>query len=146
MVALCLSVKAQQDTAKSDWSYSEKTNEMTSDHSYFAETSDNSKQVTATLTVRYSKKSNDVLISVTGGIFNLNSTGMFFKAKFDDSKIEKFSALGPDDGSFDTVFVYGTNRFLKQLKAAKITFIEIGIYNAGTYAFKFNTANLKWEH
>ncbi|HEY4194701.1 MAG TPA: hypothetical protein VGM63_04145, partial [Mucilaginibacter sp.] len=144
LVILCLSANAQTENSKLYWSYSDKVNEMTSDHSYYAETSDNTADVTATITVRYSKGKNDVLLTVNGAIFNMTVDGMFFKVKFDDSKIEKLSAVGSSSGGYDTIFVYATKSFIKKLKASKITFIEIELYDHGTHTFKFKTAGLVW--
>ena len=118
---------------------------MTNDHVYYAETSDNTHDVKVTLTVRYMKKSNDVVFTAEGGIFNISGSGMMFKAKFDNNSIDTFGSIKADSG-YDTFFVYGTNRFLKKLKQSKVVFIEYKIYDKGTYTFKFNTANLKWEH
>src|SRR6185437_7647823 len=134
---LWVSASAQSDTS-SNWSYSDKINEMTNDHSYYAETSDNTQDVKATLTVRYMKKSNEVIFTVNGGIFNIIGSGMMFKAKFDNNSIDTFGSIKSDSG-YDTFFVYGTNRFLKKLKQSKVLFIQYNIYNHGVYTFKFNT-------
>lgn len=151
-----LSVKAQTsiDTLNSNWAYSSKVNEMTNDTSYYAETSDNTNKVTATLTVRYSNGKNEVLITANNGVLNFQSssyqgivfTTLTFKAKFDDDDIETWRANPSSDGSYRTGFIKAPQRFTKKLKKSKVTFIQVVIYNDGVYTFKFNTKNLIWDH
>lgn len=141
-----ISVMAQSDTSKTNWIYSDDINQMTSDHSYYAQATTDNGKLEATMTVRYSKKDNEVLLSCPNGIFNIGVYGMFLKAKFDNSKIEKFSATKSNDGGFRTVFIHNAKSFIKKLKTAKTTFIEIELYDGGVNTFRFNTENLKWNY
>lgn len=141
-------VSAQKDSTNT-WKYTDKVDEMTNDHSYYAETSDDEAKVTATLTIKRIKNNDDVIMSVHNGILNFKVysgiKSIIFKAKFDDTKIEKFGGYPASDGSFDTMYISPTKSFIKKLKVSKITFIEVEIYNEGTYTFKFNTKDLKWN-
>ena len=108
LAALCVGSKAQADTT-SYWNYSDKINEMTHDHAYYAETSDNTHKVTTTLTVRHEKGKTEALLSVDHAVLNFQPVvfdGMVFntltfKAKFDDGKIETWHATPSSDESFD---------------------------------------------
>jgi hypothetical protein len=66
-------------------------------------------------------------------------------AKFDDGKIEKFSAVGPSDGSADTLFIQNYDRFANKLKKSKSLVIEAEFFQAGLHQIEFNVSGLNWQ-
>jgi hypothetical protein len=153
-LCLCLICKAQLKDTSSYWNYSDKVNEMMGDTSYYAETSDNSNNVQATIMIRYSKGNNEVLLMVYNGTLNFQiaSNGyittkyVVMKCKFDTSEIITKRAAASSDGSFSTAFIRTPSNFIKRIKKSNVLFIEIEIYQKGTYTFKFKTQKLVWEH
>jgi hypothetical protein len=66
-------------------------------------------------------------------------------AKFDNAKIESYSATGARDGSADTIFIDNYNKFVSKVKKAKKLVIEADFYDVGSKQFEFNVEGLKWD-
>ncbi len=85
-----------------------------------------------------------ILLSIYKGQFDC-FMGCQFSVKFDDGKIEKWTASSASSGSSDVIFVNGESKFLSKLKKAKQLIIEARFYNSGDKQFKFDVSNLKWD-
>ncbi|OYT99325.1 MAG: hypothetical protein CFE40_05535 [Burkholderiales bacterium PBB1] len=60
--------------------------------------------------------------------------------RFDDGKPERFSAIGPEDNSSDTVFVRNYDRFTSKLSKAKIVRLSMNVYQEGAPVFEFDVS------
>jgi hypothetical protein len=101
---------------------------------------------TGSITVRNMEKTNDVLIGISKGQFNLHSDGITIKARFDDKKPMTFTCLEPSSGSSETLFIENTKKFITQLKSAKKVIIQAEFYDSGPREMEFDTKDLKWSH
>jgi len=148
---------ASQDSSGSSsaaWSYEEKTDKMTSKTNYYAAIDAIDKLdfpfpydggQTATLTIRNAGSGNEAVLSISKGQFT-NVTDGGVQIKFDSAPPVKFTASEPSDGSSDVIFINGTNKLIKKIKASSKIIIQAEFYEAGTKTMEFNVSNLKWEH
>ena len=151
LVTMCLSVNAQSpiDTTKSDWHYYTRTDEMTSDKSYFADIySDPSSNynLTANLIIRNSKDGNEILLSIPNGVMNVGVYGIVINVKFDAGKVEKFSAHSGDSYKFSEIFINSVPKFIKELKLSKKILLQVELYDKGDEVFHFDTEGLTWNY
>jgi hypothetical protein len=149
---LCLStVKAQtqKDTTNSDWHYYTRTDEMTGDKSNFAdiysEPSSNY-NLTANLIIRNSKAGNEILLAIPNGVIDVGINGIVVSVKFDDGKVEKFSAHSGDTNKFSVLFLGSVSKFLKELKVSKKMLLQISLYDKGDEVFHLSTEGLIWNY
>lgn len=66
-------------------------------------------------------------------------------AKFDDGKIERFSAARSSSGKPDLIFISANGKFVAKLKKSKKLTIEADFYNVGSEQFQFDIAGLKLD-
>lgn len=60
--------------------------------------------------------------------------------RFDDAEPTAYSAVGPSDGSSDTVFIRNYARFVKAMKAAKKVRVSLPIYQNGNQTLEFDVS------
>lgn len=60
--------------------------------------------------------------------------------RFDDAEPTAYSAVGPSDGSSDTVFIRNYARFVTAMKAAKKVRVSLPIYQNGNQTLEFDVS------
>jgi hypothetical protein len=102
--------------------------------------------VTGTLTLRKSPKfGQDIFLSVDKGQFRCSFGGCTVSIKFDEGKIEQFSAVGPSDGSTNFLFLQPYKRLVERLRKAKRVIIEVEFYQEGLRQLDFDVTGLNWK-
>ena len=94
------------------------------------------------------KYGTDVFITATKGQLTCSYNNCYFNVKFDDGKIQRISAVRPDNGEHDTLFVSdrAVPGFIKKLKAAKKVFVEVDFFRQAGQQFKFDPEKaLEWK-
>lgn len=142
---------------KSNYTYSEQTDEMTDAKIKFASiTSDNTFELefpygecSLTYTIRKNAKgNNDVYLHISSGQFMGNQiTGdNYITVRFDDLPASKYSFSNSSDGSSDYIFLNNTKDFIAKAKQAKEIKIEVTLFNEGNKLFRFSSPQpLVWE-
>jgi hypothetical protein len=144
-------------SASGAWEYNTSSDEMRGQVTYFAcVTSENELQfefpynggASAQLCFRSSPKfGKDVYVKLSKGQFNCSSVSeCSVSAKFDDRPISEFSAIGPSDGSTETLFIKNYSRFLASTRSSKYAVIEAEYFRHGDMQLRFPTSGLKWDH
>ncbi len=137
------------------WQYSDAVDEMTSKKNYFARiTSPDVAEFDfpygseyMTMTVRNMNGSDDVLLEVTDGQFHEEDyNNPTVTVRFDDAEATAYSVDKSADGSSKLRFILNSDKFIKNLKAAKTLKIQAQFYNQGNHIFGFDVKGLKWEH
>lgn len=99
----------------------------------------------ATLWLRsHPKHGKDVMLSVQRGQFLCDIGGCTVAVRFDEGRVQSFSAAGPADHSTTTLFLSGHDRFVSAAKRSKRVAIEATFFREGTRVFKFDIDGLKW--
>jgi len=99
----------------------------------------------ATLWLRsHPKHGKDVMLSVERGQFLCRIGGCTVAVRFDEGRVQSFSAAGPADHSTTTLFLSGHDRFVSAAKNSKRVAIEATFFQEGTRVFKFDVEGLKW--
>lgn len=60
--------------------------------------------------------------------------------RFDDREAQRFSALGPSDGSSEVLFIQNYSRFVGALQKAKVVRIAAEVYQQGAPVFEFDVS------
>lgn len=101
---------------------------------------------TGRITVRkHPRWGTDAIITISKGQLLCTYSDCKVTVKFDDLPGKTYKATEPSDHSNETVFINDAKGFIKKLKSAKKTYVEVAFYQNGTYTFEFNTENLKFE-
>ena len=147
---------SEKAETKSDWKYSEETDEMTDKIAYFATVqSENEVEFdfpyqggsTLSFTLRDSPEfGKDAYIRISKGQFNVQYNGTKIKIRFDDKEPITVTANEASDGSMDILFLRNYAKLVNALKEAKTMKINVEFFNEGIRTFTFDVANLKWEH
>lgn len=97
------------------------------------------------LTLRiHPKYGKDVILSIEKGQFVCGVGGCTVSVRFDQGKVQKYSAVEPADYSTTSLFLQGYDRFIAAAKKSKRVFIEAQFYQEGAQVFEFDIAELKW--
>ena len=99
------------------------------------------------LTLRvHPKHGKDVILSIEKGQFVCGVSGCTVSVRFDQGKVQNYSASEPADYSTTSLFLEGYGRFLAAAKKSKRVYIEAKIYQEGTQVFEFDISDLdlKW--
>jgi len=142
--------------SKTAWRYTSQKDEMTGKEMQFAETYSTNTQdlhwpygsnVRGELTIRkHPRYGKSVIVTLTKGqILCRSYENCTIMVRFDDGKPEKYSAIGPADGSSDQVFIRNYDKFVTSLKKANVVRIELPLYQDGNRAWNFNVSDLEWK-
>lgn len=136
------------------WNYQESTDKMRNETTKYASITSSNKVSfgfpyqggsTMELTIRKSPKyGKDIVIEISSGQFTC-MMGCTIHMKFDNGKIERFSANGAADGSSDVIFAKPFGAILTKLQKAKKLVVEADFYNEGANQFEFNVSGLNWK-
>lgn len=154
-ISLCLFLLAVCFSAKADWQYSEKEDEMRGVTNTWAMlASDNtaelgshrSTQGKLALSLRNMPKTHgfDVIFSVQRGQLSCPYDGCKIPIKFDDGPIITYTA-DRGEGSHNTLFIREKAGFLRRVKAAKSFMVEVPVWRQGGQQFKFSVEGLQWD-
>ncbi|MDD3757683.1 MAG: hypothetical protein PHN76_05920 [Advenella sp.] len=92
----------------------------------------------------------DVMLTASKGQLTCSYRNCFFSVKFDDNKVQKITAVKPESGSSDTLFVANNKTaqaLIKKLKSAKKIYIETDFFRDGPAQFVFEPQHqLKWNN
>lgn len=66
------------------------------------------------------------------------------RVRYGDRPARAASAIGPEDGSTDMVFLQGAQGVTRELQRADRFSVELSFYQNGNQALVFNTAGLQW--
>jgi hypothetical protein len=162
LLGVILSDNSKKDTTennseseKIEWVYSEDIDKMEGTKQYFGIISSKNKidfqfpydgGSSFEITIRNLGKENEVLLSVSKGLFMISyDSSESIKVKFDDNESEYYTYNSPTDGSSDVIFIDNSKRFLKKLKSSKKVLIETTFYNEGNKVIEFDVEGLKWD-
>lgn len=70
--------------------------------------------------------------------------GRYVTVRFDDKPAEKYLYVDPSDYSSETIFIKNAEKFIANLKEAKVTLVQCEFFNEGVRNIKFDTAGLEW--
>lgn len=87
----------------------------------------------------------EVLLEVAKGQFICHYKDCTVMVRFDDGKQVSFSAEQPSDHSSTALFLNPASKFIKGIRAAKITKIEATFYQEGNSVLKFDSSGLNWK-
>lgn len=90
------------------------------------------------------KYGKDVMLSIEKGQFLCGIYNCQVAVRFDNGKVQNFTAVGPADHSTTMLFLRGYDRFLAGARKAKKVYIEAQFYQQGTQVFEFDISGLKW--
>ncbi len=82
------------------------------------------------------------MLKISKGQFNCGSDDCVVHIKFDDGKIQVFSASEPSDGSTGVLFIQPYGRFLNALKRSKHVKIEAEYFKEGLQTLFFDIPTL----
>lgn len=142
------------------WSYSNYTDEMTSETGYEAIIeSDNTIEqefpygkTSAYLRIVKQGNKNTVLFNISDGQimgdYTANGHVIPVEIRFDSNKAKTYSFYGSSDNDPKWAILQGAaaKEIINKLKSTLKTSIRVTLYQAGSPTFKFNTNNLKWTH
>ncbi|MFC5373663.1 superinfection immunity protein [Brevundimonas faecalis] len=140
---------------KSPWRYEEQRNAMTDGTDHWACTtstngfyrSQNDEAVTADLCIRQSSEHGlDAYITLNGRgqIDCWINPDCRIKARFDDDPAQSFSGNSSERMEPNIAFIANAERFVRHVKSADVTRLQMSIYAAGEPVLEFNTAGLEW--
>jgi hypothetical protein len=99
----------------------------------------------ATLELRtHPKYGKDVILSIEKGQFLCGIQSCKVSVRFDNGKVQNYSANEPADHRSTILFLRGYDRFLASARQAKKVYIEAMFYQEGTRVFEFDISGLKW--
>ncbi len=99
----------------------------------------------ATLQLRiHPKYGKDVTLAVEKGQFLCGFRNCQVSVRFDNGKVQNFSAVEPADHSTTMLFIRGYDKFLAGARKAKKVYIEAQFYQQGMRVFEFDISGLKW--
>lgn len=137
------------------WTYSQETNKMDGSTMFFAE-NDAADQlqfsapydggVTVSIILRNMNRKNDVVLQITKGQFMPSGLDGSIRVRFDKNKAETYYYSDAADGSPTSIFIGNSAKFIRGIKNAQTTIIEVTFYNEGNRTIEFDTHNLKWNH
>ena len=148
--------KVAVEVPTSKWEYRESEDAMTSKVTKFASiTSEDSLSLGfpysglnyGYLTVRkHPRSGTNVMVRVNKGQMMCQSyQDCTVTIRFDNDKPVRWAAVGPDDGSSETVFLHNEARFIERAKKAKRILISIPFYQNGSQVLEFVTpVSLEW--
>lgn len=148
--------KVAVEVPTSKWEYRESEDAMTSKVTKFASiTSEDSLSLDfpysglnyGMLMVRkHPRSGTNVLVRVSKGQMMCQSyQDCSVTIRFDDGKPVTWAAVGPDDGSNETIFLHNEARFIERAKKAKRILISIPFYQNGNQVLEFVTpVGLEW--
>lgn len=95
---------------------------------------------------KHPKFGQDVFLSLDGSgqILCASYDGCTIPVRFDDGKVEQFSAAGPSDNSSETVFLSNDSRFIASARKAQRVRVQVEFYQNGTFTFDFPARGLEW--
>ena len=96
----------------------------------------------ATLTLRtHPRHGKDVILSIERGQFLCRSyEDCTILVRFDDQKVQSYSAVGAADNSTETIFIRNYSRFVSSMQKAKTVRIAAEIYQQGAPVFEFDVS------
>jgi hypothetical protein len=137
------------------WTYSEEKNKMDGSVMYFAE-NDAADQlqfsapydggITVSIILRNMEHKNDVVLQITKGQFMPSDLDGSIRIRFDKNKAETYYYSDAADGSSTSIFIGNSAKFIRGIKNAHNTIIEVTFFNEGKRTIEFDTHNLKWNH
>ena len=147
--AIVLALLIPASTLADTWEYRTSTDRMTSKETKFASiVSDSSLDLKfpyggpnfGAITIRERGGSTDVMVRVQKGQIPCHgfSGGCTVLVRFDTAPPTKFSAVGPDDSSTETVFLHDTGRFINGAKKARKILVQFTMFQAGTQTLEFS--------
>ena len=87
----------------------------------------------------------DVMLSIKRGQFICSGySGCSVNVRFDQGRIQRFQAAGPDDHDTTVLFIRDPEAFMEGLRKAKTVSIEALFYHEGHVAFTFPIEGLQW--
>ena len=137
------------------WSYSQSTDEMSGDISFFAtnQSKDNIKfsfpynYCDFTLTIRNKNGVNEILLRGSSCQFMPGILGNeYLRIKVDDNEPFNISYSDAADGSADVIFFSSVPKVLSSIKKGKELKIEAPFFQDGRKIIKFDIENLEWNH
>jgi hypothetical protein len=90
------------------------------------------------------KHGKDVILGIEKGQFLCGIYNCQVGVRFDNGKVQNFTAVRPADHSTTTLFLRGYDRFLAGARKAKKVYIEAQFFQQGTRVFEFDISGLKW--
>jgi hypothetical protein len=90
------------------------------------------------------KHGKDVILGVEKGQFLCGIYNCNVAVRFDNGKVQNFTAVGPADHSTTMLFLRGYDRFIAGARKAKKVYIEAQFFQQGTRVFEFDISGLKW--
>lgn len=93
---------------------------------------------------QHPKHGKDVLFWLDRGQFGCGIDGCTLGVRFDDGKVQNFTANEPADNSTNLLFISNYERFVGQLRKAKRVQIEAQFFQQGTHVFEFDVSGLKF--
>lgn len=136
------------------WQYSEFEDKMTSGIQYYAQVeakdllhfdSPYEGGSTASMIIRNKNGINKIYVKISEGQFNLNSSSIRWRIRFDEAQPEKHLVIRANDGSSNIVFI-NYDLLINKLRSSKGMILEAEFYQEGLRLIEFNTSGLKWEH
>jgi hypothetical protein len=99
-----------------------------------------------TLCIRRTANGTDVYVRINddGQILCRSYEACTIHVRFDEQPARSASAVGPSDNSTETVFFQNKSRIIADIKASKLTRIELPFYQAGEQTLEFPTDGLEW--
>jgi len=143
-------------TSNSNWTYSEKRDEMRKRTDTFAElTSENEQDFSfpynggSHLSIelqKFRKPETEVMLHLEKGQFICHSfTGGSVSVRFDDGPVRKFGCDDTSDADTSTIFLNPANAFVAALKKSSKVTVEAEFFQEGIRQYTFNTRGLKWQ-
>lgn len=86
----------------------------------------------------------EILYNIDKGQINTDYDGTYFRVKFDDQPVQKWSMSEASDNSSNNMFFNNEKSFIDKLKKSKKLVVEIPFYQNGNQQVVFNTENLKF--
>lgn len=88
----------------------------------------------------------NVILQIRSGQFLCRRDSCSVTVKFDDGKLQKFSADEAADYSSNTIFISNYSRFLGALKKSRKLLIEADFYRYSGQVFVFDINGLNWKN
>jgi len=100
----------------------------------------------ATLSLRlHPKYGKDIILNLNKAHFLCGIDGCYMAVRFDEGKVQNFTAHGPSDHSTNTLFLSGYDRFVAEARKAKTVRVETKFYQQGNQVFEFDVSGLQWQ-
>jgi hypothetical protein len=147
---------APTPTPTTAWEYEEDTDTMTQKTTRFARVKSSNtayiafpmgKSQHAILTLRkHPRYGKDVILRIQEGMFNCNPVeGCSVRIRFDNGKMQTFSASMSENMNTEMLFIQNYPRFVAAIKKAKVAYIEASFYMDGNKVFEFPVSGLEWK-